>query len=87
MHLENREGEEVWVPGVARLTRLDAEGRHTDEVLEAPVHMQEARLRPGQSARAVVQWRAPVDRARAVYALEVMDAARRQAVRWARVEL
>ncbi len=87
VELENRRGEEAWVPGVARLTRLDAEGRRTDEVLEAPLQMQEARLQPGQSARAVVQWRTRPGGAPVPYALEVLDAARRQGVRWARLEL
>nr|WP_225938090.1 DUF2381 family protein [Myxococcus sp. RHSTA-1-4] len=84
MELENREGESSWVPGVARLTRLDPEGRETDVVLEVPLHMREARLRPGQRARAVVQWRE--EGTPAAYSLEVMDTARRQGVRWARVE-
>ncbi|MFP2925089.1 DUF2381 family protein [Pyxidicoccus sp. 3LG] len=87
LELENLRGEESWAPGMARLTRLDSEGRRTGEVLEAPVLMEEARLRPGQSALAVVQWRTRVDAAPAAWALEVLDAAGRRGVRWARVEL
>ncbi len=87
LELENRRGQETWVPGLARLTRLDADGRRTNEVLEAPVQLAEARLRPGQSARAVVQWRARVDGAPTAWALEVLDAPGRRGVRWSRVEL
>lgn len=85
--LENPRGEEAWVPGLARLTRLDAEGRRTDEVLEAPVLMQDARLRPGQSTRAVAQWRTRLSAGRTAYSLEVLDASRQRGMRWPRVEL
>jgi uncharacterized protein (TIGR02268 family) len=87
LELENQRGGEAWVPGTARLTRLDAEGHLTADVIEAPVLMQDARLRPGQSARAVVQWRTRLDGVPTAYALEVLDAARQRGVRWARVEL
>jgi uncharacterized protein (TIGR02268 family) len=85
--LENPRGAEAWVPGLARLTRLDAEGRRTDEVLDAPVLMQDARLRPGQSTRAVAQWRLRLNTERTAYSLEVLDASRQRSVRWPRVEL
>ncbi|MFP2908448.1 DUF2381 family protein [Pyxidicoccus sp. 3LFB2] len=87
LELENPRGEEAWVPGPARLTRLDADGRRTDDVQEAPVLMTEARLRPGQSARAVVQWRARVGGSPTTWALEVLDATGQRGVRWSRVEL
>ncbi|MCP3142994.1 DUF2381 family protein [Pyxidicoccus xibeiensis] len=87
LELENPRGEEVWVPGLARLTRLDANGRHTGEVHEAPVLMAEARLKPGQSTRAVVEWRTRVDESSAPWALEVLDAGGRLSLRWSRVEL
>jgi uncharacterized protein (TIGR02268 family) len=87
VELENPRSREARVPGLARLTRLDTEGRRTDEVLEAPVMMQDARLRPGQTARAVVQWRTRLNEAPTAYSLEILDAARQRGVRWTRVEL
>jgi uncharacterized protein (TIGR02268 family) len=87
MELENPPGAAPWGPGVARLTRLDAEGRPVGAVLEAPVLLRDARLAPGQRARAVAQWELPEDAEAAVYALEVVEAAGRRGVRWPRVEL
>lgn len=87
MTLENPPGSVSWVPGRARLTRLDVEGRPLGEVLEAPVQMREARLAPGRSAEMVVQWPLPPDDGSAAYALEVMDAAGRRGVRWSQLRL
>jgi uncharacterized protein (TIGR02268 family) len=87
MMLVNPPGSASWVPGRARLTRLDAEGRPLGEVLEAPVHMEEARLAPGRSADAVVQWSLPPSDEAAAYELEVMDAAGRRGVRWSQLRL
>ncbi|HZI09483.1 MAG TPA: DUF2381 family protein [Myxococcus sp.] len=87
MELENPPGAAPWGPGVARLTRLDAEGRPVGAVLEAPVLLRDARLAPGQRARAVAQWELPEDAEAAVYALEVVKAAGRRGIRWPRVEL
>lgn len=87
MKLENPVGSSPWVPGLARLTRLDAEGRPSGGVLEAPVRMRAARLAPGQGAQAVVQWQWSADSEVATYALEVLDATGRRGVRWPTVEL
>jgi uncharacterized protein (TIGR02268 family) len=85
MKLENPAGSSPWVPGLARLTRLDSEGRPLGGVLEAPVQLREARLAPGQSALAVAQWPLSADDGAAAYALEVLDAAGRRGVRWPQV--
>jgi uncharacterized protein (TIGR02268 family) len=86
MELHNPPGATPWVPGLARLTPMDAEGRPTGEVLELSVQMKEARLASGQRARAVVLWQTPEGGGPAAYAVEVLDAARRRGPRWKRVE-
>ncbi|WIG93881.1 DUF2381 family protein [Myxococcus sp. SDU36] len=83
--LENPPGEAPWQPGIARLTALDSNGRPTGEAMELPLLLQEPRLRPGQSAIAVVQWPAP-KRPPHAYALELWDTGRRRGARWARLQ-
>nr|WP_217917665.1 MULTISPECIES: DUF2381 family protein [unclassified Myxococcus] len=83
--LENPPGEAPWQPGIARLTALDTKGRPTGDTMELPLLLKEPRLRPGQSAIAVVQWPAPT-RPPPAYALELWDTGRRRGARWAHLK-
>jgi uncharacterized protein (TIGR02268 family) len=87
MVLTNPAGEAPWGPGLARLTRLDAEGRPVGGVMETPVLLREARLPPGQKAQAVVQWELRGDSQAAAYTLEVLEASGRRSVRWPKLQL
>jgi uncharacterized protein (TIGR02268 family) len=87
MVLKNPADGAPWEPGLARLTRLDSDGRPVGEALVAQVLLREARLAPGQSAQAVAQWELPEDGRPAMYVLEVVEAAGRRGLRWPKLEL
>ncbi|MBE4750228.1 DUF2381 family protein [Corallococcus sp. ZKHCc1 1396] len=72
-----------WVPGVARLTLLEADGKPGRVVLEAPVRMLEARLTPGMRGKVVVEWHMPKGLAPgARYLMEAWNQEGDRAVRW-----
>ncbi|WP_147446549.1 DUF2381 family protein [Corallococcus sp. CA047B] len=72
-----------WVPGVARLTLLDADGKPGRVVLEAPVRMLDARLTPGMRGQAVVEWHMPNgSEPGARYLMEAWNQEADRAVRW-----
>ena|GEM_PF-3765453 len=87
VEVENPQDAAFSLPSVARLTPLSPEGQPTGEELELPLLMLEARLRPGQRAVLVAQWRRTSKKSPGLYSLELLDSTRRRSVRWARLKL
>jgi uncharacterized protein (TIGR02268 family) len=76
-----------WEPGAARLRRWGRDGQPMGEALEVPVRLLEARVEPGQRARAVVEWPLEAGVTPGDYALEVLDRTGRRGIRWERLGL
>ncbi|RKG86261.1 DUF2381 family protein [Corallococcus terminator] len=81
--LKNAPDMPPWMPGMARLARVGQGGAPGRVILEAPVRMLEARLAPGTSVQAVVEWNMPEgSEPGSRYVLEVQNEQGDRTVRW-----